>query len=400
MFLFRKKAAPAAEPVRAERAELRAAAVPAWLERELAGKLAAAAAERDRFMAGLENAVLELRSALRSLGKVEFAKGERMYAAANMAKDALVKKAESGLFGVKHESGTKGGQRLLASTAAAASGFREVPPKQIVLVTHYFVKEGGAVVAAVRETEAAAERLRRFFAGEGGLLVAQERVAELTAAIAKKEEQVQLVGAKVADAEREERTAAANKAGAEAELGQLLQGAEWRAWEAARAEWEQRTAKLARVREEWVALVRPLERAFRKAEHDGALAAEDAGAVRDWLAGARPGREVAEVLERFAAVAEEPAAVQKVAASAAVWLREEREWTEPARPAGPEQRRAELEQKAASAQALAERLARERERLATDQGKLVGELHDLVVDIEDVVLKGTGRTVSVQAAAV
>ncbi|HLD78525.1 MAG TPA: hypothetical protein VJB16_05860, partial [archaeon] len=132
--LFRKKAAPAPiadAPARAARAELAAGTVPGWFSSEFAGRLAAAAAERDRLMAGVEGAVVELRSALRALGRVEFAKGERMYAAANMAKDALVKKAEAGLFGVRHESGTKGGQKLLASAAAAVQSFREVPPKQI-----------------------------------------------------------------------------------------------------------------------------------------------------------------------------------------------------------------------------------------------------------------------------
>ena len=314
-----------------------------------------------------------------------------MYAAANMAKDALVKKAEAGLFGVRHESGTKGGQKLLASAAAAVQSFREVPPKQIVLVAHYFVREGGRVVSAVRETEAAAEKLRRFFAGEGSMLVAQERVGELAAAIAKKGEQLQLFEGKVADAEREERNALGAGAAAGAELAQLLQSAEWKAWEAECGEWEQRKARQERLKAEWVGLLGSVEREARKAEHAGTFAAADAAAFRGWLAGGKPEGH-REVLERLASVAESPERVAAVARAEAPVS----EWSEPAPPEGPE--KDGLERKVAAAAALAERAGAERERLAADRGKLAGELHDRVVDLENAILKGTGRSVSVQKA--
>lgn len=394
MFRFlRKAAAPvAAAPV--ERRSVVVGELPAWLQGEFSGRLRAAEKEQEKRVGALESAVVELREALRTLGRVEFAKGNRMYATANMAKDALVKKAESGLFGVRRERGTPGAKRLLGMCSAAMEGFRAVPPKQIVLVTHYFVKEGGAVVAALRKMEGEMVQLQRFFEGDGRILEVRERVVEVSGAALRKEEQAGLVRTKLADAEREERQALGARAEAEGELGALLQSEEWKAWEAARAEWERRSAKLARTREEWLGVVRPLERAFRKAEHDGKLAAADAQAVRDWLAGARPGN-VAEVLERFSRVAEEPEQVQKVAANAAAWLREEREWTEPERPAGPEAKRAELEERARQAAALAERAVAEQRRLATDREKLEGEVRALLTDAEDAVHKGTGRPVTV-----
>lgn len=180
-FDFFRKGRP--ERPEEESVRLRIGEVVGFLEKRFSKDMEEVREELNRICQDVLENFSGIESSLQELGKAGFGGDDKAFVAANMVKDTFVRKSLSAVreFNSKYPKGLDADFTALSDLKTEAEKVLkelEVNPKQIFLLSRYFVRESQEAVESIKKAEIGIKKLGAFLSQDSKLLKTQTRVVE------------------------------------------------------------------------------------------------------------------------------------------------------------------------------------------------------------------------------
>lgn len=153
----------------------------AWLEEELSEKASSARKRSGDLQEKIASGFEGVRESAEKLGKAEFERGDKVYAAVNSVKNTFANRVQS-LLGKSPSPALSSYSGMIEFLKRSGDLLRElmsISPRQGAIIANYFKREGSAVIGGARNLNNLVEEFQRFLDYEGKSLFILEETGRI-----------------------------------------------------------------------------------------------------------------------------------------------------------------------------------------------------------------------------
>ncbi len=227
---FRKKQE---QPVQLQSFDISLAGLPEWFEKAMRDELMDKGRESDAMYSGVLESLSDIKKRLDKLDHARMAGSERVHIAANMIKESFVKKNRILLNGMASfcQQGHRADYAYFMSFydkgTRTIQGLKESTPKQTILLSRYFKREGGELVDSIKRAEELLKRFREFLGTGSGAMGTREKIRDMVGKCNELRKEADGLDARISGIKQESGRLRKSKSALEGEYLKLLKSREW-----------------------------------------------------------------------------------------------------------------------------------------------------------------------------
>lgn len=257
-----------------------------WIEAEFSEKFNRAKSRAEGIHKNIQEGFQEIKKSNQNLDRASFESEDKTYAAVNMIKDSFVKRTHSLILGIERLTNNieySSLKEFYSSSDNVIKEMKKTNPKQAILLSRFFKKEGGALIENIVRAEKTVKSLQEFLDSEGKImdlfqganLIEQERL-RLLENLDSLERQEHELGERRKETLKE-------RGVIESGLSELKLSKEWKEMETLERELEKLEEEKSNIEEEIRSRLLIANRPFKKMKHSLDEKSPEIGFIKEFL---------------------------------------------------------------------------------------------------------------------